>query len=120
MNFVADESVDRQVVERLRADGHNVTYILECDPSIGDDVILAKSASENAILITADKDFGELIFRLRRVTAGVILLRLHGVPPLQKAYTVSSVIAHVCAGMVNQFTVVRRRSYRVRPPFPLP
>ncbi len=44
--------------------------------SSDDETILAKSDSEHRILITDDKDFGELIFRLRKLTTGVVFLRL--------------------------------------------
>ena len=40
MNFVSDESVDRQIVERLRDDGHFVWYVAEMAPSISDDEVL--------------------------------------------------------------------------------
>lgn len=36
MNFLADESVDQQIVDRLRADGHAVVYVAEMDPGIDD------------------------------------------------------------------------------------
>lgn len=40
MNFLADESVDRQIVERLRQDGHQVWYVAEMEPGVSDDVVL--------------------------------------------------------------------------------
>ncbi len=43
MKIVADENVDKQIVDRLRAAGHNVLYIAELDPGIDDDAVLAKS-----------------------------------------------------------------------------
>ena len=38
MNLLADESVDRQIVDRLRRAGHKVRYIAEMEPGIADDV----------------------------------------------------------------------------------
>ncbi|MDL1979369.1 MAG: DUF5615 family PIN-like protein [Deltaproteobacteria bacterium] len=54
MNFVADESVDKQIVERLRDDGHSVWYIAEMSPSISDDEVLQRANNGNAPLITSD------------------------------------------------------------------
>lgn len=71
MNFVADESVDRQVVDRLRQEGHQVRYVAEMEPGISDDAVLELANREAALLLTADKDFGELVFRQRRVLLGV-------------------------------------------------
>jgi predicted nuclease of predicted toxin-antitoxin system len=67
MNLVADEGVDRQIVEQLRHDGHDVLYVAELAPSISDDEVLQKANDWHAPLLTADKDFGELVFRLNRI-----------------------------------------------------
>jgi predicted nuclease of predicted toxin-antitoxin system len=74
MNLVADEGVDRQIVEQLRLAGHDVVYVAELAPSISDDEVLQQANDRQAILVTIDKDFGELVFRLNRVVAGVILI----------------------------------------------
>ena len=54
MNFVADESVDRQIVKRLGDDGHSVWYVAEMAPSISDDEVLQLANKGNAPLITSD------------------------------------------------------------------
>lgn len=66
MNLLADESIDRQIVDRLRLDGHDVFYIAEVEPSINDDQVFDRANAQQALLITADKDFGEIVFRERR------------------------------------------------------
>jgi predicted nuclease of predicted toxin-antitoxin system len=93
MKFVADESVDLPIVERLRHDGHIVWYVAEMDPGITDDEVLRQAVQQNAILMTADKDFGELVFRQRRMTCGIILIRVAGLTPDAKAHLLSSVVA---------------------------
>jgi len=65
VTFLADESVDRQIVERLRLDGHRVAYVAEMSPGIMDEAVLTESRVSESVLITADKDFGELVFRQR-------------------------------------------------------
>ena len=40
MNFFADESLDRQIIERLRQNGHTVLDVTEIDPGISDDKVL--------------------------------------------------------------------------------
>ena len=72
MTFLADESVDRQIVVRLRLDGHQVAYVAEMSPGIMDEVVLAASRISASVLITADKDFGELVLRQRRASTGVL------------------------------------------------
>ena len=67
MRLPADEGVDSQIVKELRRDGHAVTYVAELDPGIADDVVLEWANKEKALLVTADKDFGELIFHQQRL-----------------------------------------------------
>jgi predicted nuclease of predicted toxin-antitoxin system len=78
MNLLIDESVDRHVVDKLRQDSHNVVYVSEMDPGISDDVVLSIANNMGALLLTADKDFGELVFRRQQISAGVLLIRLAG------------------------------------------
>jgi len=65
LNFLADEGVDRQIVDCLRSNGHSVTYVAEMDARVSYDFVLGLANRQSAVLLTADKDFGALIFRLR-------------------------------------------------------
>ena len=76
MIILADESVDAPIVERLRRDGYTVESIAEMTPSVSDDIVLDRANRTNAILMTGDKDFGEMVFRLGHASSGVILVRL--------------------------------------------
>ena len=60
MNLLADGNIDRQIVERLRQGGHDVLYIAEVEPSISDNVVFDRANEKLALLVTADKDFGEI------------------------------------------------------------
>ena len=64
MNLLADESVDGAIVDRLRADNHAVPYVAEMAPGIDDDTVLQRAMRNGALLLTGDRDFGELVFRL--------------------------------------------------------
>jgi predicted nuclease of predicted toxin-antitoxin system len=81
MKLLADEGIDKPIVDALRNAGFDVVYILESSPSVKDDFILSLANSEKRIVITQDKDFGELVFRLKQAHYGVILIRLHGYTP---------------------------------------
>ena len=56
MNFLADESVDIQIVNRLREDGHDVLSVVEMEPGIPDDSVLTFANERNALLLTADNE----------------------------------------------------------------
>ncbi|GIV80352.1 DUF5615 family PIN-like protein [Litorilinea aerophila] len=114
MKILADESVDRPIVERLRQNGYQVWYVAEMEPGISDDVVLDLANREEAILLTADKDFGELVFRQGRVTRGVILIRLAGISPIRKAEIVASALAAHGGEMEQAFTVITPGAVRIR------
>lgn len=116
MNLLADESVERQIVERLRLDGHEVLYVAEMEPGIADEAVLERANEKPALLMTGDKDFGELVFRDKRLTAGgVILLRLAGLSAENKAEVVSAAVRTHQAEFPNQFSVVSPGRVRIRP-----
>jgi len=114
MNFLADESVDRQIVDALREDDHAVLYVTEMDPGISDDEVLYKAEKGSAILITADKDFGELVFRQQRITKGVVLVRLAGLLPSKKAEIASTMIKKHLDAIQNAFSVISPNTIRIR------
>jgi predicted nuclease of predicted toxin-antitoxin system len=114
VNFLADESVDRQIVDRLRQDGHVVRYIAEMEPGISDDRVLDLANQEADVLLTADKDFGELVFRQGRLTFGILLIRLAGLSPARKADVVASSVNQHGAELPGAFAVLAPRSFRIR------
>ena len=114
MRFLIDESVDRQIVERLRRDGHLVLSVAELQPRLPDDRVVDLANQESTVLVTADKDFGELVFRQGRVTAGVVLIRLAGLSPDRKADIVSVEIRAHSGEIERAFTVITPGTVRVR------
>ncbi|MBA4140856.1 MAG: DUF5615 family PIN-like protein [Segetibacter sp.] len=82
--FVADESVDFNLVKFLRTKGLSVFSILEEAASLKDNMVLELAVEKNAILITEDKDFGELVFKLKLPHTGILLLRIEDLPLQQK------------------------------------
>jgi predicted nuclease of predicted toxin-antitoxin system len=110
----ADEGVDRQIVERLRGDGIQVEYVAELSPGVSDEVVLGRSRETASILVTADKDFGELVFRQGRATTGVLLLRLFGLTPATKALLVSAAIREHGDELAGAFAVLTAGGMRIR------
>lgn len=114
MNLFADEGIDRQIVVQLRLEGHAVLYVAEFEPGISDDVVFDKANQTNALLVTADKDFGEMAFRQGSVRAGVVLLRLAGLSPGPKADIVSAVVREHENELTGSFSVVSPGMVRIR------
>jgi len=72
MKLLADEGIDRLIVEHLRAEGHTVSYVAEMAPSTTDEEVLATANRDGSIVLSSDKDFGDLLFRQHRVECGVL------------------------------------------------
>ena len=88
LKFLADESCDFSIVKTLRQNGFNVKSIAEEAPSLSDSEVIKIAKLEDRILITEDKDFGELVYAHQRSHGGVILVRY----PSYAKKTVSDVI----------------------------
>jgi predicted nuclease of predicted toxin-antitoxin system len=114
VKILADEGVDRPTVERLRQSGHQVWYVAEMEPGISDETVLDLANREEAVLLTADKDFGELVSRQGRMTGGIILIRLAGISPARKAEIVASALAAHGGEMAQAFTVITPGAVRIR------
>jgi predicted nuclease of predicted toxin-antitoxin system len=112
--FLADESIDRQIVEAVRRNGYEVLSVAENSPGIPDTEVLSAAIEAGAVLLTADKDFGELVFRQRLAHTGVVLVRLAGRAPELKARIVAAAInAHVNE-LESAFAVVTGNPIRIR------
>jgi predicted nuclease of predicted toxin-antitoxin system len=75
VKFLADECCDTELVTLLRSEGHDVLYVMEFKPGALDKKVLEKAFAEKRILLTEDKDFGELVYRLKKPAYSIVLLR---------------------------------------------
>jgi predicted nuclease of predicted toxin-antitoxin system len=114
MKLFADENVARAIVSWLRSLGHDVLYAAEAGPGERDSVWLAKAQADKRLILTADKDFGEMIFRERRTTHGIVLMRIERLTIPHRLARLQSVWSVVEANEAGAFVVVSARKVRVR------
>lgn len=76
MRFLLDENIGKKVALFLQQLGHTASRVREINPGIDDYLVLELAVSKDAILITSDKDYGQLVFKERLPHTGVIFLRL--------------------------------------------
>lgn len=114
MRFLADEGVDRSIVTGLRNLSYDVFYVIEEIRSLDDATLLNIATKEERILITRDKDFGELVFRLNKVHAGVILIRLEGYTTEERGEMVCHIIRQYADQLPNGFIVIQKGIIRIR------
>lgn len=115
MKIVADEGVDKSIVNRLRERGDAVWYVAEMAPSIPDEGVFKLANEKEAILLTADKDFGAIVFQQRRVTSGIVLIRISGIDAERKADLVEALFEEHGNELRGAFTVLTPEKVRIRP-----
>ena len=93
--ILADENVDRAIVDQLRADGHDVEYIEEVAKSDDDYPVLNRAITERRVLLTRDLDFGRYIYgdHLPAPADGIIQLRIDWLPPDERIAIVAAFFA---------------------------
>ncbi len=116
MPIVADESVDFGIVTTLRNHGFDVLAITELFPSIPDPQVLRFAVEQNALLLTEDKDFGELVYRLRLPHRGILLIRiLESGGEAKYERVVRELFAHA-EELTNAFSVLSDEKLRIKHP----
>lgn len=115
MKFLADECCDSGIVASLRADGHDVAYVVEGHSGISDDNILERAFAESRILLTEDKDFGELVYRLGKPAYGIVLLRIDVHNRREKWHRLKALIDRHENRLPSKFVVVELNKFRFRP-----
>lgn len=82
MRILANENFPGPVIRELRRRGHDVVSVKESMRGAADPAVLARAQEEKRLVVTFDKDFGELAYRFGLPSAsGVILFRLSGSSP---------------------------------------
>jgi predicted nuclease of predicted toxin-antitoxin system len=114
MRLCANENVPEDCVKKLRQDGHDVLWIRESAPGSSDLDVLARAHEENRLLVTFDKDFGQLVFRRgAKASHGIILFRISQPSSVAIAERVSTALA-LRDDWSGHFSVVDEFGIRMR------
>lgn len=114
LRLLVDENFPGLAVEELRLRGHDVLWIRTVDPGSSDSAVLAYAKNENRILLTFDKDFGELVFRAGlSAFSGILLFRI---PPHSPQHVAETVVAVLESrdDWAGHFSVVEETRIRMR------
>jgi len=112
MRFLVDECTGPRVAEWLRSLGHDVFSAFEQARGEADSDLLARAVAEDRIVVTNDRDFGELVFREGRVHRGIVLLRLTDERPANKIRVLQDLLALHPEQLGGQFVVVTESHVR--------
>jgi len=115
LRILANENVPFDVIEALRTDGHDVTWIREVTPGSSDSDVLALAERELRMLLTFDKDFGELAFRGPfSAKCGIVLARLRPTSPAALARRVKVALSSR-SDWTGHFSVIEDGRIRMTP-----
>jgi predicted nuclease of predicted toxin-antitoxin system len=115
MQWLFDECVDVALVEQLRRAGHDVVYVAEITPRASDIEVMERAARERRLLLTEDKDFGDLVFRRRQPVPGLLLLRIGPTQRQRKAERLLAAIDRFGRDLFGHYTVIEEARFRSRP-----
>lgn len=95
---------------------YNTKTIRDIDPRMPDIEILKIAVAEKRLLITMDKDFGELVYKSRRSYSGVLLLRLEDESSAEKIKILETILNNYESKIVNKFSVYKNNKLRIKNP----
>lgn len=113
MKFIVDENAGPSVAKWLASVGYEVYSVYDKTPGISDEEILAKAHAENFIVVTSDKDFGELVFKNNLPHKGIILMRLVNESAPNKIKVLHSLLEQMSDKLPDRFVVVMEGGVRI-------
>lgn len=112
MKFIVDECTGPAVARWLEAEGNNVFSVYNQARGLPDEAILQKAFTEEWILVTNDKDFGEKVYREKRPHHGVIFLRLADERSSNKISVLQKLLNNHAENIADNFVVVTEKNVR--------
>jgi predicted nuclease of predicted toxin-antitoxin system len=114
LKFLIDAGVGKKVEKWLVNQGYDTTSVRNIDPRLPDKEILKIAVSEKRMVITMDKDFGELIYNSGLIHGGVLLLRLEDAKSDEKVKTIENILVKYADKLTNKFCVYKDGRLRIR------
>jgi predicted nuclease of predicted toxin-antitoxin system len=114
LKLLVDVGVSRAVELWLEQAGHDTLTVRGLDAAMKDDAILALAAAEERLLITMDKDFGELVVHSGKAHAGVLLLRLEDATSEEKVQVVQEIFREHVSLLHGNYCTYQRGRLRIR------
>ncbi len=114
LKFLVDVGVGRKVEKWLLSHGYDIKCARNVDPRMLDKEILKIAVAEKRMVITMDKDFGELVYNSGLPHAGVLLLRLEDAKSNEKVKIVEKILEKYSDKLLNRFCVFKDGKLRIR------
>jgi predicted nuclease of predicted toxin-antitoxin system len=115
LKFITDVNIEKPIVDYLLESGFDIKWVADYNCELRDADLLSLANREHRILITNDKDFGELVFLQQKVSTGIILLRVKGQNTGDKVALIKKLLRHHQDKLAKHFTVVTMNKIRIIP-----
>jgi|SRR6267142_2732003 predicted nuclease of predicted toxin-antitoxin system len=115
MRWLVDECVDAALVAHLQDGGHDAVYMSDVEPRATDVEVMRRAQRDQQLLLTEDKDFGDLVFRRALPVPGIVLLRIDPRQRSLKIARLEAAIARFGEALFGRYTVVEAARFRHRP-----
>jgi predicted nuclease of predicted toxin-antitoxin system len=112
--FLVDVGVGKGIERYLREEGYDTKAVRDIDPRMEDEEIVRTAVSENRIVVTMDKDFGELVYHCSMEHTGVLLLRLEDATGSEKLQVFKYIMENYSSQIRNCFCVFQNEMFRIR------
>ena len=113
VRFLADVNVEKTVVDYLVQNGYDIKWLPDYDCQLPDEYLLSLANREKRILITNDKDFGELVFLQKKLSTGIILIRVHGQKAHDKVKLIEKLLVEHGDKLFGNFVVITGKNIRI-------
>lgn len=115
MKFLADVNIEKPIVDELRKMGYDIEWVAEVNRYMDDMSIFKMAQKENRVLLTNDKDFGEIVFRQKLITTGIVLFRIKGQDVKGKEKLLKRLLSAHSDKIARHFVVVAMDKFRFIP-----
>ena len=115
IRFLANVNVEKPLIDFLEEKGFDVKWVTNLDKRMPDDRVCEIANSEQRIIITNDKDFGEIVFYQKKITYGIILLRVKGQNSSEKISLLDKLLENYLDKITNHLVVLTKTKFRFIP-----
>ena len=114
LKFLIDVSAGRKIEKYLLDEGYDTKAVKDIDPRMEDEDIIRIAVSEARMIVTMDKDFGELVYHCSMRHSGVLLLRLEDETGAEKVRVVRHIMENYSSQIRDCFCVFQNDRLRIR------
>jgi len=115
IKFLADVNIEKPLIDYLLKQGYDIKWILDYNCEMLDEDLLQLANQEKRIFLTNDKDFGDLIFLQKKLSAGTILFRVKGQNSQDKIKLMKKLLMGYRDKLLNHYVVITKLKIRIIP-----